>query len=155
MSEQNQSAEVPPQQPPSFGQAPTGADAVGEAQPPAETPAKKKSGIGRFLIWIVVLVLAGGAYWFFIGSKDATNAKVGDCLGGTSAAELDADNLKIVDCTAGDANFKVVQKIDGKTQAQADADGGSICTDATTEFYFWSGEEGKAGTVLCLATNKK
>lgn len=153
MSDQNPSTPVPPQPQQSFGAVPGGQESAGQAPAapaPAEEAPKKKSGVGRFLIWIVVVAVIAGVGWY-LSRDNAVNAKVGDCLGGTTAAELDADNLKIVECTAADAGFKVVQAVPDKLFAEAEA----ACTEPSTEFYFWSGKEGQKGNVLCLATNAK
>ena len=177
MSEQNPSEAWPPQQPPqqSFGQAqPPPQQSFGQAPPPGqgypppppgqgfgaapppqpapqEEPAPKKKGGGLVRLGISLLVLAiiGVAGWWF--SRDnAPKAEVGNCLAGTTPEELNADKLKIVDCTSSEANFKVVQKGEGKTQANAE----SACTTDDYKWVFWSGKEGQTGTVLCLAENK-
>ncbi|MGH8431517.1 MAG: LppU/SCO3897 family protein, partial [Solimonas sp.] len=172
MSEQNPSSEAPqaPQQsfgtdvPPipqqSFGTAPGAQETVGSAPQPAapqpaeaQPPAKKKGllgGVGGIVGIIVVVVLGAGAW--FLNRDSASNADVGQCLAGTTAAELDADKLKIADCSAADAGFKVVGKVDNKLQSEGEA---ACAPYADTEFFFWSGDTGKAGTILCLATNKK
>jgi hypothetical protein len=150
-------AQPPPQQ--SFGQAPPppgqGAyppppqQAYGAPPPvPAEQPKKKRGGLVRLGITLVVLAALGVGGWWFT-RKDAVNANVGDCLAGTTPEELNADNLKIVPCTQSDAHFKVVQKGDNKTEANAE----SACTTDDYKWVFWSGEPGKSGTVLCLAEN--
>jgi hypothetical protein len=174
VSEQNPSEAFPPQppqqafgaaQPPqqSFGQAPAGQASFGAAPPaqpgqpgqpmpgvPAEpAPVKKKSGLVRVVVVLVVLgALAAGGWWFT--RNDAINAQVGDCLAGTTPEELNADALKKVDCGQSDAGFKVVERIENKTEAEAN----SSCTESTEDrWVFWSGEPGKSGTVLCLARN--
>jgi len=139
---------------PTFGDAPpppqqTIGDAPDPAAPPA--PAKKKGGgVLRVVIGLVVLLVAVGVYFFF-NKDDASNAKAGDCLAGTSTTELKAKDLKIVDCTAGDANFKVLQRVDDKLYGESDA----ACTDPATLYVFWTGKDGAKGTVLCLASVTK
>jgi len=157
-------AQPPPQQ--SFGQAPPPAgpppqgygapppagpppQAYGAPPPlPAEQPKKKRGGLVRLGIILLVVAAIGVGGWLFT-RKNAVNANVGDCLAGTTPQELNADNLKIVPCTQSDAHFKVVQKGDNKTEANAE----SACTTADYKWVFWSGEPGKSGTVLCLAEN--
>jgi hypothetical protein len=172
VSEQNPSEAFPPQppqqsfgaaQPPpqqSFGQAPPGQGSFGAAPPaqpgqpgqpmPAAEPApKKKSGLVRLAVSLVVLAALGVGGWWFT-RNDAVNAQVGDCLAGTTPEELNADALKKVDCSASDAGFKVVERVENKTEAEAN----SACTESTEDrWVFWSGESGKSGTVLCLARN--
>jgi len=138
---------------PTFGEAPppphqTIGTAPDPVAPPA--PAKKKGGVLRIVIGVVVLLVALGAFYFF-NRNDATKAKTGDCLAGTSTTELKAENLKIVDCTSADATFKVVQRVDDKLSTESDAS----CTDPATLYVFWSGKQGEKGTVLCLAAAGK
>ncbi len=179
MSEQIPSAEVPqpPQQsfgtapPPqeSFGSAPSGQQTFGSAPPaepppgapaaadgppaaPVEAAPPKKKGIGVVGgVVIIVLLLAGVGVFLFLQRDKATNANVGDCLAGTTAAELDANKLSVVDCGGSDAGFKVVQRVEDKLFGEADA----ACTDASTQFVFWSGNDGEKGTVLCLTAVTK
>jgi hypothetical protein len=177
VSEQNPSEAFPPQapqqsfgaaQPPpqqSLGQAPGGQGSFGaappaqpgqpasapEPAPPAEPAPKKKSGLVRIAVTLVAIAAVGVGGWFFT-RNDASNAQVGDCLAGTTPEELNADKLKKVDCTAADAGFKVVERVENKTRAESDA----ACTESTEDrWVFWSGEQGKAGTVLCLARNTR
>jgi hypothetical protein len=151
----------PPPQPPqqSFGEAPGGAESFGSApQPPGgpapadqTAPKKKKNPLPRIIIGVVVAVVVLAGVWYF-SRDDAVKAEVGQCLAGTTPSELDADKLKIVDCSAADAGFKVVQRVEGKNYAESDG----ACTDAATEFVFWSGKDkAKAGTTLCLARATK
>lgn len=76
------------------------------------------------------------------------NAKVGDCV------RLDgADSVKVVACTDPSATFKVVGRVEDKTQVDAGLDACDPFVDQGVEQAFWSGEEGKTGFVLCLAAN--
>jgi hypothetical protein len=177
VSEQNPSEAFPPQapqqsfgaaQPPpgqpqqAFGQAPpAGQGSFGAAPPPEGVPAqgappaepapkKKGGGLVRVVVSLVVLAaLAAGGWWF--SRKDAVNAQVGNCLAGTTPQELNPNNLKIVDCSQSDAGFKVVERIEGKTETEADS---SCAQSSEPRWVFWSGKSGQAGTVLCLAENK-
>jgi hypothetical protein len=157
-------APLPPQppQPPqqSFGEAPRDAESFGSAPPSPEgstqdqqdqVAPKKKSPLPRIIIFVVIAIVVAAGAWYF-SRDDAVKAEVGQCLAGTTPSELDADKLKIVDCSAADAGFKVVQRVEGKNYADSDG----ACTDAATEFVFWSGEDkAKAGTTLCLARAAK
>jgi hypothetical protein len=170
VSEQNPSEGLPPQppqqsfgaaQPPpgqSFGAAPPPpGQSFGAAPPPPPMPAqpaepapkKKKGGVLRVIVpLVVVAVIAAGGWWFT--RKEAQNAKVGDCLAGTSPEELNAEKLTIVPCTQSDAGFKVVERVENKTEAQSQ----SACTESTEDrWVYWYGERGGSGTVLCLGRN--
>ncbi|MGH8431518.1 MAG: LppU/SCO3897 family protein, partial [Solimonas sp.] len=77
------------------------------------------------------------------------NAVVGDCLAG-SIDQLDADTIKVVECSSDTATFRIVGRVSGKTEAEAEA----TCEPfPETEFFFWHGEWGRAGTVLCLTAD--
>jgi hypothetical protein len=123
------------------------------AEPPAAEP-KKKRGLAGLLVPVILLVVvlaAAGWYYFAVYRLNPQHASTGQCLSGTTATELNADNLKIADCASPDAAFKVVGRVDDKPQADTEA----ACKDTNppTTFYFWTGSEGKNGTVLCLADN--
>src|SRR5690349_18039629 len=65
---------------------------------------------------VLLVVVAGffGAAWFF--SRDnGDRAKVGDCVKPSGS-----DSVKIVSCTSPDAAYKVVGRLDGKTQVEAE-----------------------------------
>lgn len=143
MSEQNSPAEQP------AGATPAGPEAVGQAPAAAEAAPKKKGGFARIIIVILIIAVGGGVAWF-LNRDDAMNAKVGDCLGGgTSAETVTAEDLKIMACGEPTAWFKVVQKVDNKTEAAATIDPG--CTDASAVSTYWYGKKGESGSVLCLA----
>jgi hypothetical protein len=92
-------------------------------------------------------------------SRDPGGAKAGDCLSGKSidqsSDQFQNANLKVVSCTAGDAKYKVVGRVENKTQTDAQNDN-NVCgayPDATS--LYWQGQKGKTGTVLCLKENGK
>jgi hypothetical protein len=132
--------------------APTASGAQPDAQPPSfdePAPAAKKSRgtLKRIAVYLIgAAVIAGGAIgWKYI-SGDPDTAKVGDCIAGEVA-----DDMKVVDCGDAKAAHKVVGKVDGKTQQEADQDGQTICGPfPTASSIFWSGEKGGKGYVLCL-----
>jgi hypothetical protein len=119
--------------------------------PPAPAPQPaRRGGAGRaIVILVVVLVVVGGiaaAGWYF--SRDAANnAKVGDCV-----QQQGSDDLKVVDCGSADADFKVVGRVEDKTQSEASQ--GACDGFADAEQAYWEGEPGKKGLVLCLAPAK-
>ncbi len=123
----------------------------GPGQPPAEPPKKKRRGLRialQLVIGAVVFVLVGAVIKFATGDPDIAN--VGDCMSGTSA-----DDLKVVKCTEAGAQYKIVGKVEDKTQSEFNSDSGSICKAfPTAESAFWKGEEGGKGYVLCLGPNK-
>lgn len=77
---------------------------------PVPPPARNRPPIGkilRFAIPIVAIAIAIGGYFLSSGS-DAEEAKVGDCVH-INNPEGNAD-LKLVDCTSSEAQFKVAEK---------------------------------------------
>jgi hypothetical protein len=122
------------------------------AGPPPGPPARvnKKSPVRRVVIGLVVVAVI--AVLAFIGRLVTDNPDVagtGDCLSGGSAAEL-----KVVDCADAGAEYKVVGKVDGKSQADFRTGGASFCRPfqgATRAF--WKGTVGGNGYILCLTPN--
>jgi hypothetical protein len=131
--------------------APTPSADATPTPPAAPTPKARRIGIIA-AVAVAAIALLAVAGWFYLGRTKPVDAQVGQCLAGTTIDKLDANKLKIVDCTASDASFKVVQRVEGKT----DAESNSACPSAVTEYVYWSGRsEGAKGTVLCLVTVKK
>lgn len=128
-------------------------------------PAPRKRGvlralrgpiIGLSIAALVVGGIVGYTHFFDNGPHTPTqqpyDAKVGDCMVGQ-----DEDSLKRVDTCAEPHDWKVVGRIDGKTEAEfyAGGPGGDVCKDyRTATASFWEGETGRRGYVLCLAPDK-
>jgi hypothetical protein len=141
---------------------PKPAEPASETPDAAEaTPPKRRKGrVGAVLMWIaIVVVLALIAYvvWALFLKETPAKAEVGQCLGGTTVTERDANKLKLTDCASSDATFKVIQKFEHRDYNEAKD---STCTKADTTFVFWSPDQkllfwqkGGPGTVLCLAEN--
>jgi hypothetical protein len=99
------------------------------------------------IVGIGVVLLIGLVARQVTGDPDT--AAVGECLSGATA-----DDLKVVECADSTAEYKVVGKVDDKTQTEANLNGGQICRPFTgAERIFWKGEQGGSGYVLCLAPN--
>lgn len=95
---------------------------------------------------VLLLLVVGffGAAWFFT-RDNGDRAKVGDCVKPSGA-----DSVKIVSCSSPDAAYKVVGRVDGKTQVEAEL---SACDGFSgADAVFWEGKSGEAGLVLCLAS---
>ncbi len=132
--------------------------------PPGYQPAPpKKRSKFRLIAPLVALVVVAGvviAAWLASRSSPA-NAKVGDCLKSgaiTSTTAQDAGDVKIVDCGSTDAKYKVVGKVDGKTQTDFTTDN-NICKpyiDQGSTTALWGQASGSSkGFVLCLAETGK
>ena len=117
------------------------------AAPPPQ-PARRGGGWKKRILSIVaglavLAVIAGiGAYL----NRDAANkAKVGDCV-----SQEGSDDLKVVECGSSDADFKVVGRVEDKTQAEAGISACGPFVEQGAEQAYWEGERGKKGLVLCL-----
>ncbi|MER6121180.1 hypothetical protein ABT173_00460 [Streptomyces sp. NPDC001795] len=146
---------VPPQQgaypgvPPQGPYAPFPNQGAPAPVPPQAGPGKRASKkavriIGAIVIAVIVGVIKFGAGWF-LTRDDAETTSVGACMHNDGT-----DNnakLKEVDCSSGDAQYKVVQKFDGSSDENK-------CQDvkAATIAYIQSG--GGHDVVLCLKETK-
>jgi hypothetical protein len=132
----------PPQQhatpPPAYG-------------PPAQPP-KRGMARRRIIALVVLVVVLGGigiaSYSSSKSSPDA--AKVGDCVSKTGD-----NSVKKVDCGDTSAAYKVVGKVEHKTQVDLSLNSATICKPfPTAQSAYWRGEVGKEGYILCLAPMK-
>jgi hypothetical protein len=99
------------------------------------------------LVVFLVIVAAIFVGIFFATRHNPDQAAVGDCV------RPDGDNsVKIVDCTDPQAQYKVVGRIEDKTEIDAQLSACDAYPDTTN--VYWSGESGGTGFVLCLADNK-
>jgi hypothetical protein len=123
--------------------------------PPAGFPAEpaKKSGFGKLALRIVggivvaVIILVGKDFLFGDKAKDAV---VGDCVAAMDNVKVDKETearAKVVDCTAKDAAFTVVGRVEGETDTKS----------KSCEKYFKENEEyyvysstAAGGYLLCL-----
>ncbi|MDM4722516.1 hypothetical protein QTQ03_24065 [Micromonospora sp. WMMA1363] len=136
-----------------------------QAPPPVEQPAKKSGGkkalgiVGAIVAFLVIAGLKLGvasAIGNFFDTDATADAKAGDCIAElpevTGAEQERVDGAKVVECTATDAAFAVVGRVDGQTEAQARE--GTACDQFFKEgeegYIFSSIEPGKTGYVLCL-----
>jgi hypothetical protein len=85
------------------------------AVPPGGAAPKKSNTRMIVTIVVVVALVAIGAIFYVVNRKsNPANAKVGDCINYASDT-----NVKVVDCTASDAEYKVVKRVDGTSDSTA------------------------------------
>jgi hypothetical protein len=117
---------------------------------PAPPPQPARSGGGwkkRVISIVIGLVVLGGVFaaTTYFNRDAASKAKVGDCV-----SQEGSDDLKVVECGSSDADFKVVGRVEDKTQAEAGISACGPFVEAGAEQAYWEGERGKKGLVLCL-----
>jgi hypothetical protein len=113
--------------------------------PPARPRRSKRRQLIVLTIFLVLVVAFFGFVWLQTRHSPAT-AKAGDCVRQTGA-----NSVRVVACDDPSATFKVVGRVDNKTQVEADLSACDPYTAQGAEQYYWSGEPGKTGYVLCLA----
>jgi hypothetical protein len=128
------------------------------------TPPARRGGPLKIILAIVgallLLCCIGGVVFAVRGADifggNPGNAEAGDCLSGKSIDErsdrFQEADLEIVECTDADAKYKVVGRVDDKTQAEATDEVCRPFPDA--ELIYWQGRSGEEGTVLCLKKNQ-
>ena len=106
---------------------------------------KRRQLIVLSVFLVIVAAFIGVAVYFTRNSPDT--AKVGDCV-----RQDGADSVQVVDCADPAAAYKVVGRVEDKTQVQASISACDAFPDSDS--YFWLGKPGGSGFVLCLASTK-
>ncbi|BCJ64411.1 LppU/SCO3897 family protein [Polymorphospora rubra] len=118
--------------------------------PPPAPPSRGKAflgGIAKQVIGVVVVLVViavGGFIWNNL-TGDPSTASVGDCLVGE-----DEDTLKVIDCGDATAQWKVVGKVEDKSESEFRASEGICAVHPTSEIAYWWGKPGGNGDVLCM-----
>ncbi|MFI2618943.1 hypothetical protein [Streptomyces sp. NPDC018584] len=107
-------------------------------------PAAPRRGAKKLLLRIggfaLVAILIAIGKWYF-GSSDAETTSVGSCM--QNEGTLSAPDLRDVDCSSSDAEFKVVEKFDNTS------DGDKCEAVKTSEIAYYQKGKGH-NVVLCL-----
>ena len=134
---------------PPFTQPEPATTTLGDAvAPPANNKSRKKLILNTVILFAVAGFIGFALYLWATTSPAA--AKVGDCVSRTGA-----EGVEVAGCGEANAEYKVVGRVEDKTETEA---GISACTPFEkdgAEASFWQGEQGEKGLVLCLAPNKK
>lgn len=116
--------------------------------PQQARPRRKKRSVGLIALAVIVLGLIAAGYFLQKGSPDY--AAVGDCVAGNSS-----EALRVVECTDPEVTYKVVGKVEDKSQFEFHTSSATICKPfPEARSAFWKGERGGSGYVLCLAPAK-
>jgi hypothetical protein len=99
---------------------------------------------------VLLLCCIGGVALAVQGNifgSSASSADVGDCLSGKSidqsSDKFQEADLEVVKCSDGDAKYKVVGKVENKTQAEATDE---VCRPFTgAELIYWEGRANEKG----------
>jgi hypothetical protein len=135
---------------PTFPNQPEPATTNGASAPVPAAPARRSKR--RQLIILSVFLVAVVAFFGFVYVATRHNpgtAKVGDCVRQTGA-----DAVQVVDCADSRAEFKVVGRVENKTEVEASLNACDPFADLGATQAFWSGQPGKTGYVLCLAKTR-
>jgi hypothetical protein len=130
-----QSAAIPPAMPVPGG-------APGGAARPRNPKKRQKIVLAVFLL----VVVAFFAVVYFATRHNADTAKVGDCV-----SQSGENSVKVVKCDDPAAAFKVVGRLQGKTQDEATTTACKPFEGAGAQQAYWQGVAGQTGLVLCLA----
>jgi hypothetical protein len=125
----------------------------------APPPPVKKSKAGKIIgiiagVIVVLLLVCGGISYFALKGTSASNAKVGDCLGGdsiSSSGQATSVDVKVVKCTDSAAKYEVVGRTDNVSRAETSSQDTKVCDafkDATS--VVWVGSDEAKGTALCV-----
>ncbi len=137
-----------PGQPGQYGGPPQGQYGGGMPPEPPKKSFKTRRIVALVILLAVVIVVVVFALKAAKSNPDA--AKIGDCV-----SKGAAEDIKVVNCTSPNAAYKVVGKVEHKTQVDFDLSSATICKPyPTAQSAFWKGKVGEAGYVLCLAPAK-
>jgi hypothetical protein len=122
----------------------------GAPVPPPPTSTGQRMGkkavrvIGGIVVAVIVLALKFGAGWF-LSRDDAETTSVGSCMHNNGT--MTEPDLKEVDCSSSESQYKVVEKFDGST----DEDKCKPVAAATVSYVQYGGGH---DVVLCLKETK-
>ena len=120
---------------------------AGDNSIPSPRPQSKRRQKIVLTVFLVLVLAFFGVAWLATRHNPGT-AKAGDCVRQTGT-----DSVKVVDCQDSNADFKVVGRVENMTEVQAGISACDAFDGQGVDSFFWSGEAGKKGYVLCLAKN--
>ena len=116
---------------------------------PAATSRRSKRRQMIILSVFLVIVVAFFGFVYAATRHNPSTAKAGDCV-----TQTGLNSVQVVDCADARATFKVVGRVENKTEVEASLNACDAFADQGATQAFWSGQAGKTGYVLCLAKTK-
>jgi hypothetical protein len=98
----------------------------------------------KFRVVLLVIVILVAPFAIYFGLDEPSQAEVGDCMAGASATDL-----RTVECTDAAADWKVLGRLTGKTEADF-TDAACAAFPATEVSFFEDGRRFSKGYILCL-----
>jgi hypothetical protein len=102
------------------------------------------SRTGKMRLLLVVIAVVVAPFAIYAGMDEPNQAKVGDCMAGQSKSDL-----RTVDCGDPAAQWKVLARLEGKTEADFNNDACSATAGTQASFY-QDGRRLRKGFILCL-----
>jgi hypothetical protein len=99
---------------------------------------------------VVAVILAIIGVVLYLARNNAANAEVGDCMKQTGP-----NSLEQVACDDSAAKFKVVGRVENKTETEATLTACDAYKSQGAQQVYWWGKSGGKGFVLCLAPTTK
>jgi len=119
----------------------------GTQQGTGDRPKKRLDSTTWTYIIGILVAIAGIIVVVAVTSRsDPAKATAGDCVDQTGPNEV-----KVVACDDPKAEFRVLARVENQTETEADGTSCSQYRDQGLTSWFWQGEKGGTGYVLCLA----
>jgi hypothetical protein len=123
---------------------------------PAQQPKKSigswfggLSGVGKFRAILFVVALLAAPVAIYMGLDEPNQAEVGDCMAGK-----DVSDLHTVECTDAAAQWKVLGRLDGKTESDYNSEDACAAYPGTAASFYQDGRRFRKGFILCLGPAK-
>ncbi|MFC6020027.1 hypothetical protein ACFP2T_28015 [Plantactinospora solaniradicis] len=100
--------------------------------------------ISKFRVVLFGIAILVAPFAIYFGLDEPNQAEVGDCMAGQSASEL-----RTVECTDAAAEWKVLGRLTGKTEADHN-DAACAAYPETEASFYEDGRRFRKGFILCL-----
>ncbi|GAA3731517.1 hypothetical protein GCM10022225_11730 [Plantactinospora mayteni] len=100
--------------------------------------------ISKFRVVLFGIAVLVAPFAIYLGLDEPNQAEAGDCMAGQTVSEL-----RTVDCADGAAQWKVLARLEGKTEADHN-DAACAAHPETEASFFEDGRRFAKGFILCL-----